>query len=511
MTTDNKSNNKRIIKNTIALYIRMLLQMFIGLYTSRIILNALGVEDYGIYNVVGSVTTMLTFINSSMSNATMRFITFELGKNDIIKQNKIFCVSLNIHIIIAIITFILLETVGVWFLYYKMVIPFDRINAAFIVLQLSILTCIISIISVPYDASIIAHEKMKAFAYISLSQSVLTLLLALILPFYTGDKLILYAIFIMIIQLIIRVIYGAYCKRHFSETRYRFIWDRQLTKDIASFAGWTMNGNIAWLGYTQGLNILINMFTGPAANAARGIAFTVQSKIIGFCDSFQTAVKPQITKTYANNEFERMHSLILMSSKYSFYLLLILSLPIYICTENILKWWLKIVPEHSVEFIRIILLCSIIDVLRNPINSAIHATGNIKVFQLIEATTLLLIVPFSYIVLKLGYDVTSVFIVQLIIFIIAQIERIFIVCPRIKMPKQLYINLLLKPMILVTISSTIIPSIFLLIWPLSNSLYQSIFYILLSIFSTIISIYLVGLNKEEKNKVFIFIKNKIKK
>ena len=252
------SSNKRIAKNTIALYIRMMFQMLIGLYTSRVILNALGVNDFGIYNVVGSVTAMLSFINGSMSNATMRFITFEEGRGNIEKLNKVFCTSMNIHICIAILTFVFLDSVGLWFLYNKMVISPERLNAAFWVLQFSIVTCVVDIISVPYNACIIAHEKMGAFAFISMFQQVITLALALFLPLYSGDRLILYAIILMFVQVLLRIIYGQYCKYHFSETKYCRMWDKKLTKEMAKFAGWTMNGNIAWLGYTQGLNILIN-------------------------------------------------------------------------------------------------------------------------------------------------------------------------------------------------------------------------------------------------------------
>ena len=496
------SQNKRIAKNTLALYLRMMLQMLIGLYTSRVILQALGVDDFGIYNVVGSVTAMLSLINGAMSNATMRFITFELGRDNQQRLNEVFCVSMNIHIIIAIITFIFLDTFGLWFLYNKMIIAPDRLDAAFWVLQFSIVTCVMSILSVPYNACIIAHEKMGTFALISLYQTLITLFLALFLPYYSGDRLIVYAIILMVVQLTMQLIYFFYCKKHFSETSYRLIWKKPLFVEMAKFAGWTMNGNIAWLGYTQGLNILINIFFGTAVNAARGVAFNVQSKVMGFCDSFQTAVRPQITKTYSSNDYKRLHSLVIGSSKFSYYLLLLLSLPIYIEIDEILRIWLGVVPEHTANFVRIILLCSAIDILRNPMNAAIHATGNIKKYQLWEANTLLLIIPVAYITLKMGNTVESVFIVQLIIFIIVQIERVFIVCPQINMKKMTYFSSIILPIVKVTISAITFIFLIMSLWPLQKSNWiQFCFYILYSLLSSSLSIYILGLNNNEKHKI----------
>ena len=503
-------NNKRIAKNTIALYARMMLQMVIGLYTSRVILNALGVNDFGIYNVVGSVVGMLNFINTSMSNATMRFITFEEGKGNFSKLNTVFCTSMNIHIVIAIFTFIFLDSVGVWFLYNKMVIAPERLNAAFWVLQFSIITCVVNIISVPYNACIIAHEKMGAFAFISMLQQVVTLGLALFLPFYDGDRLILYAVILMMVQLIIRIIYGQYCKRNFQETTYHFIWDKQTTLEMSKFAGWTLNGNIAWVGYTQGLNVLMNLFCGPAVNAARGIAFTVQQKITDFCNNFQVAVEPQITKTYSVGEYENMHKLIIMSSKFSFFLMLVLSLPIFIEIDEILRLWLKIVPEHTANFVRLILCCSVIDIYRNPMNTSIHATGNIKVFQLWEATTLLLIVPFAYMALKWGAGAESVFVVQLIIFVVVQAERIFIVCPRINMRKMTYLKELLFPSIKVLALSLLVPLMLLVFWPIEEGMLLQLFIYLLVIFSSTVGvIYFWGLSQQEKLRIKQLIKSKL--
>lgn len=509
---NNIGNNKRIIKNTMALYFRMIIQVILGLYTSRVILQTLGVDDFGIYNVVGSVATMFSFINGAMSNATMRFLTYELGRGNEKKLNHVFCVSMNIHVIIAVLTFVVLDTAGVWFLYHKMQIAPARLDAAFWVLQFSIVTCIISIISVPYNACIIAHEKMGAFALISLFQTIITLVMALLLPYYNGDRLIMYAIILMIVQVLLRFMYGVYCKRHFSETNYHFIWDKSLFKEMSKFAGWTLNGNIAWICNTQGFNILINLFFGTVVNAARGVSFQIQSKIFSFCDNFQTAVRPQITKSYSVGDFERMHSLIINSSKFSFYLLLLLSLPIYIEIDEVLRLWLVNVPQHTANFVRIILLCSVVDVLRNPMNAAVHATGEIRKFQLWEATTLLLILPFAYVVLKLGMQVEFAFIVQLFMYIVVQFERVFIVCPQISMKKKDYLFKLIFPIIKVTFFACVMPLIIVAIWPIrSGDWFQFFLYIILPVVSVSFSVYFLGLKESERVKVITFIKNKFQK
>ena len=273
-----------------------------------------------------------------------------------------------------------------------------------------------------------------------------------------------------------------------------------------------MNGNIAWLGYTQGLNVLINLFFGTVVNAARGVAFHVQSKIVGFCDNFQTAVRPQITKSYSMGDYERMHSLIINSSKYSYYLMLLLSLPIYIEIDEVLHFWLGVVPEHSANLVRIILLCSVVDILRNPMNAAAHATGDIKKYQLWEATTLLLIVPFAYIMLKLGMGVESAFIVQLVIFIVVQIERVLIVCPQISMKKMEYMTKLIWPMLKVTLAACVMPVVMIMVWPIHHGDWlQFLLYLILPFFSVFPSIYYLGLKENEKAKAIAYINKKLHK
>ena len=304
------SNNKRIAKNTLLLYFRMLVTMAVSLYTSRVVLNILGVEDFGIYNVVGGIVAMFGFINGSMTSATQRYLTFELGQNNRAQLTKVFSTSLSIHGIISFLIIVLAETVGLWFLWNKMQIPADRMNAAFWVFQCSVAASVIMIMSVPYNAAIIAHERMSAFAYISIIEVSLKLLIVCFLRYFHTDKLILYAALIVIVQFLIRLCYSWYCNRHFNETKYRWSWDKGLFKEMTGFASWNMFGSLAAITFTQGLNLLLNMFFGPVVNAARGIAVQAQTAIGQFSSNFQTALNPQITKSYATGDMEYMHGLI---------------------------------------------------------------------------------------------------------------------------------------------------------------------------------------------------------
>lgn len=315
------ANNKRIAKNALLLYFRMFITMAVSLYTSRVILKALGVEDFGIYNVVGGVVTMLTFINTAMGSASQRYITFELGHKNYKQLYTVFCTSVEVHILIAIIIAILSETIGIWFLNTHMEIPSLRLEAANWVYQFSILSCIVSILYVPFNATIIAHEKMSAFAYISIIEVLLKLIIVYMLMLSEIDRLILYSILIFSIQLFIFIIYVTYCICHFPETRFKFIFDKQLFKNMISFASWSLIGNLAIVACTQGLNILLNIFWGPIVNAARAIAAQVQNAIYSFGSNFQTAINPQITKNFATGNIKQMHNLIFVSCKYSFFLL----------------------------------------------------------------------------------------------------------------------------------------------------------------------------------------------
>ena len=454
-----QDNNKRIAKNTLLLYIRMLFTMAVSLYTSRVILNTLGVEDYGIYNVVGGVVAMFGFLNSAMSSATNRYITFNLGKGDNKRLQTIFSTTLQIHTIIAIVIVIFAEIFGTWFLYNKMQIPNDRLDAAFWVLQSSILSSVIMILSVPYNAAIIAHEKMSAFAYISIVEVVLRLIIVYLLNVFSYDKLIIYAILALAVQILIRFCYSIYCHRHFKETKYIKVWDKSLFKEMMSFAGWSFWGNIAGILYTQGLNMLLNVFFGPVVNAARAIAVQVQGAVQHFVSNFQMALNPQITKTYASREIDQMHMLMFRSARFSFLLLFFIAFPLLLETDFILQLWLKTVPDNAVIFTQIMICISLIYTTANPCVIANQATGKVKIYQMVVGGILLLILPISYIVLKLGAPAYSVFIVHFLVESVAQFSRMYMLRKLINLPLWQYMKNIYIP-IFTTVAVAIILPIF---------------------------------------------------
>lgn len=405
---ENKS--KRIAKNTGYLYIRMILQLVVGLYTSRVVLSALGVDDFGIYGVVGGVVSLLGFIKNSMSTATQRFLNFEMGKTSADRSvPDVFITAKRVHWVIALAILILAETIGNWYVLTKLVVSPERLNAAMLCFQFSVFTTIVNIVSVPYNALIIAHERMKAFAYISLIEVFVSLGIAIVCDHATIDRLILYGFLLMVLHIGIRLIYTSYCKRNFEEAKAKGNVNKELFIKIFKFAFWIANGSFAVVAYNQGLNILLNLFFGPAVNASRSIASHIHSKVIQFSSNFQVAVKPQITQSYASGDFKYLHNLIINSSKFSVFLLSLFSIPLIIETDFILNVWLKEVPDYAVTFVQLSLLVGIVEGLKEPLNTAIHATGRIKKFQIYEGGTLLLIVPVAYAVLKMGGDPNSVF------------------------------------------------------------------------------------------------------
>lgn len=486
--------------------------MVISLYTSRVVLNTLGVEDYGINNVVSGFIGMLGFLSGSLGAASSRFITYDLGIGDMPTMKRTFGNIVTIHLLLAVIILILGETIGLWFVLNKLQIPENRMTAALWVYQFSIFSFMLSIVSVPYNATIIAHERMKAFAYITIVDAVLKLLIVYLLVVIPYDKLIIYAILFFCIQVFDRVVYGVYCYRHFEETKTKLTFNKKLFKEIFSFAVWTMNGNLAVIGYTQGINVLLNMFFGPVVNAARGVAVQVQGVVTGFCNNFQMALNPQLTKSYAQNDLEHMQQLLKVSSKFSFFLLFIISLPLILEAPLVLKWWLGIVPEHTVNFLRLILCSSMLIALSNPLVVSVHATGKIKKFQVIEGTMLLCIVPIAYVLLKF-FDIRPeyVFCVHIAVEILTQYVRVRIVLPMISMKCIDYFKEVIVPIIKVIVITPILPLI------AYNYIGQSVitFFIIcfISVICVLGGVYYLGCLKSERefaiNKIrqIVFRKN----
>ncbi len=446
MLQDNSENSKRIAKNTLLLYVRMLFLMLVSLYTSRVILNALGVEDYGIYNVVGGVVTMFSMLSGSLSAAISRFITFELGTGDTEKLKKVFSSSVTIQVGIALIIVILAETVGLWFLNEKMVIPSDRLTAANWCYQFSVITFAVNLISVPYNAAIIAHEKMSAFAYISILEAIGKLIVAWCIVINPVDRLIFFAAMVAVIACIIRAVYTWYCKRHFEECTYYFIYDHDLLKNMFGFAGWNFIGSTAVILRDQGGNLILNLFFGPAVNASRGIAIKINAVLQGFISNFMTAMNPQITKSYASGDNDYMMKLLFIGARFSYYLMLLISLPILLNTYFVLGFWLKIVPDYSVVFVQLILILSLHETLANPLITAMLATGNIRKYQIYAGGLNSLNLPISYLLLYYGYPPETVFLVAIFMSLFVQFARLLLLRKMINLSitdyfRRVYINI----------------------------------------------------------------------
>jgi O-antigen/teichoic acid export membrane protein len=436
-------NQKKIIRNTSFLYMRMLLSMFIGLYTSRVVLKNLGIEDYGIYNVIAGFVTMFSMLNFNL--ASQRFIAFALGQDDKERVQQITSSFNFINIVIVILFLLVAESLGLWFFENKLVIPTSRMNAAFWTYQLAIISFIVLLYSSTYVSIIIAYEKMQAFAYISIVECILKLMVALLLTFYTNDKLIIYAIFLFIAQLICQSFYLIYCKYNIGIKVLSFVRDISLLKEILSFSSWLSLTGVVVMLSTQGLNILLNIFFGPVINAARGIAVQVQSSVQSFGYNFMQAVNPQIVKSYAKRDIKTVHKLFLLSSKFGFLLLLLISLPIFLEANFLLNLWLGEVPCFTIIFLRIVLIWVLVSILSTPCTIAIQATGKIKKYQLAETLFLTLIFLFSWILLKYGAPPESVFIVSLIVECILLCVRLIIVLPLLSLQFSLYFkNVLLK-------------------------------------------------------------------
>lgn len=499
----NSLENKRIAKNTIFLYIRMIYGLVISLYTSRVILNALGFTDFGLYNVVGSVTTMFVFLRSAMGNATNRYITVALAKGDLNEQKKVFSSSLIVHSIIAIAIILLCEIAGVWLFNTKMDIPDNRMTACIWVLQFSIATCALGVFCVPFDATIIAHEKMGAFALIQIFDVTAKLLITFAILYYGGDRLILYSFLLFLVQIIDRFVYSIYCRHHFPETIFTKIFDKKQIKEMFIFAFWNLFGNMAAIACAPVLNIFLNVFFGPIVNAARGVAMQVQSLVNNFISNFQLAVIPQITKSYTNGDLKRLQQLIIESSKLSYFLFLIIALPLFIEAEPILILWLEQIPEHTVSFVRYSLVIMLITSWIQPLHTANLATGKIKLFQTMRGAVMLMMIPVSYGALKLGGSPETVFVSQLTLTFAAQITMLIIIRPLIRLSlKEYFKEVFLKP-IFVTVLAVVLP---LYLYSVLSVIFLNIVIIsVVSIFSVLISIYLVGLNASEK----VFIKEKV--
>ena len=505
MSTDS-ANSKRIAKNTIFLYIRQIIVMVVSLYTSRVVLATLGVTDYGIYNVVGGIVTLFTILNFAMGCSTTRFITFELGRKNENGVNIAFSNAVIVHAIIAVIILILGETIGLYLFSQKMNIPEDRMSAAEWVYHLSVFTCIVNILSVPYNALITSHEKMNAYAVISIIETFLKLIIVWMLLLFSYDKLILYAVLMFVIGLFVRILNQLYTTKTFKNVHFIKPTSFKMFKDMLVYAMWSLVGSAAVILADQGQNILLNMYFGPAVNAARGVSMQVKHAVVNLCNNFNQAITPQINKSYAGGDVKYMHKLIFVSSKYTFYLLFIMSLPIILEARTILGIWLVDAPDHSVAFLQLMLVVTILTALGNPLSNAAGANGKIRNFQLIVGGINLLLLPVTWLTFMMQDSPMPewAFIVQIVFCLIAQIARLFLVRPLIGLSLRSYYNNVIHPCAVTTFLASVFPLIFKVLLP--EGIITSITVIFISIISVAISVFCFGMGQEEKN----FVKHKIK-
>lgn len=489
------SNSKRIAKNTIFLYIRMLILMLVSLYTSRVVLAALGVEDYGIYNVVGGIVVLFTFINNAMITSTQRFLNYELGKNDQLQAQKVFSISLNIHILIAIFIFLLCETIGLWFLNTTIQYPESREFAVQVTYQLSVITTCVKIIRAPYNAAIIAYERMSFYAYLSILEAVLQLGIVFLLIAYNSDRLILYSILLCIVAIVVNLCYYAYCRTKFNICNYKLYRDKSLYKQLLSFSGWSLFGSVANVGATQGLNMLLNVFFGVTVNAAMGIATQVNTAVASFVSSFQTAFNPQIVKSYAAGDYDYFIKLILSTSKYSYLLLFIIAFPIYVCCPEVLNIWLTEVPDYAVSFCRLMLIFALLDALQGPLWYSVQATGKIKTYQILMSLMILANLPIAYVCLKLGYSPSSVLAVRCIINLATLFVRLWYLNRLYKFPVMEFVYGVIGRIVPITIVTYLITYI-----PVETMtpLMKIVAVVSMTIVTDFILILSIGLNKDER-------------
>lgn len=501
-----ESNSTRIAKNTFFLYIRSFLILLISLYTSRVILKVLGVEDYGIYNVVGGIISMLSFLNTSMASTYQRYFNYEMGRKNEKNISDLFKSSITVQLIYALIIVVIAETLGLWFLNNQLVIAPERMYAAQWVYQISILSFVIVVFQAPFTALIISNEKMNIFAVVSVLDSVLKLLVVFLLPYINYDKLIVYALLLITITLLNLIIYIIVCRRKFPICKLSLNWDKNNLKSLLSFGGWGMLGSLAYTLKSHGINIILNMFFGPVVNAARGIAYQVLHAVDMFTQNFQTSFRPQLTKSYAEGNLQYMYKLYYSATKISFYMLWGMSLPIIIETPLILNLWLgDNVPEYTVVFTRIILFTALVSAYANPTSGIAYATGKIKQFITWVSSLNLLIVPIAYLFLKMGFGPESAMIVSLVMTILVQVVRLFVIRKLIDFSLVEYLKKVIYPTANVFVFSLVISLLSKRL--ISNNTFFSFLLICIICVASVGTIaWLIGLNKEEK----LILINKIK-
>lgn len=509
--SDISANNKRIAKNTFFLYIRMGVLMIVGLYTSRVVLNALGVEDFGIYNVVAGVVSAMTVLQGAMSVSVIRYLTFELGKGEenFEKLHHTFCIIINIYFIIALIFLVLAETLGLWFTNTQLTVPQEKMTAVNWIYQFSILSSILSLFVAPYNAIVVAHERMAFFSGISILEGVLKLGIAFAVMSISSYKLETYGFLMMMSSVSITACYIIFCNKKYAESRYEVRHDKALFKELATYTGWNLFGSLSGVAKGQGLNILLNIFFTPAVNAARAIAYQVNTVVSAFLNNFYMAVRPQITKYYAQNNMDEMFKLVFRSSKFAYYLILLVSLPIVVEAPYIIKLWLGQLPDYVVPFVRLIIMITIVDAMATPLMTTIHATGKIALYQSVVGTLNILNLPVSYCLLKFfdGSPIV-VFYVSFILAVISLFARLLMAKKAVGFPVSSFIlNVVVVTMAVTVVAG--IPSIWAYGYFIEQTFVNLFIVCVICLISCVLSVYFIGLSKTEKSLLRSKIRNVI--
>lgn len=501
------SNSKRIAKNTLFLYVRMAILMLITFFTSRILLDKLGVDDFGIYNVVGGVTVLLGFFSSSLTNASQRFLAMELGKNDIKKANAVFNQHLILYLFITFVVIILAESIGLWFVHTQLNFPPDRVFAAICVFHFTVASFSLTLLGIVFNSCIIAHEKMNVYAVVSVLGGVANLIVVYLLSICSVDRLILYGFLMFLVTLVTQAFYTIYCLRNFAECRLRWIWDQKLLKDTGALVGWNMIGTAVYAINDSGVNILMNMFFGPAINAARALSFQVSAAVGSFSSNFYTSVRPQLIKSYSGGEYDYMMKLFYNSSKYSYYLLWVICLPVMFSIRELLDIWLVEVPHYADIFTIWVLIHGLIGVFNNPIWTIALAVGQLKYYILIGSGVLLLIFPISYIALKCGAAPVSVFIIMIAVRSVYLLVVLRIISNYIPVTRHEYWKKVLFPISKTTVISLVMVAGLYILMP--KDIVGTISYCILAALITVGCIWLVGVTREERLIIQNVIYNKI--
>ena len=502
------SNTARIAKNTLMLYFRQIVLMLINLYAVRVVLEILGTEDFGIFNVVGGVVVLFAFLNGAMTSATQRFLNFALGRNDTEQVRNVYSASLVIHVLIAVLVVILAQTVGLWFFYVWLNIPPERQDAAFVAYQFSVATTVISILRVPYRATIIAHEKMSFFAMVSIVEAMLMLGIVFLLPLVIFDKLIVYSFFVFVAGIVVLLVHKVYCNKTFEIAHFRYCRDKELFRQLIGFSGWSILGVVATSSRTQGTNIVLNIFHGVTVNAAMGIAMQVNSAVSLFVGNFQTAFTPQIIKSYSAKDYDYFMRLIFRTSKAAFCLSFLFVLPLYINADFVLKIWLGNVPEYAIAFTRLFLISSLImNAVAGPLWISIRATGDIKKYQIISSSFSFAGLPLSILLLWLGFSPVWILVLRVCQDVLYLVWLVFFLGGRIELPVIGFFREVILPALIIAglsaLMSTFVYNLFIGDWS------KLIATCLISTVSIVCLMYWIGLTKQEKFLLQNWVRKKV--